>query len=108
MSNFELDQVFSFESKVTAPQQSSVEADPFPSVGADQATMHRALQAAGEAAYHWAIENDQINWSTNAAEILSCRADLITSGKRFASFMDAENLTSRYDAVMHTQSTNGP
>ena len=106
MSNFELDQVFSFESKVTAPQQSSVEADPFPSVGADQATMHRALQAAGEAAYHWAIENDQINWSTNAAEILSCRADLITSGKRFASFMDAENLTSRYDAVMHTQSTD--
>lgn len=115
LSNFELDQVFSFEGTVATPPQPTqsptrgpVAQEDFAMelLGADQATLNRALEAAGEAAYHWTISDDEIVWSSNASEILFCRADLISSGKRFAVFMDAENLTTRYDTVMRTQTTD--
>ncbi len=109
MSNIEVDQVFSFEGNAPAsplpilaqPVQST--SDQSLTIDADHATIRRALEAAGEAAYHWTIANDQISWSSNAGEILSCRSDSIATGKHFASFMDTENLTSRYDTVMRTQ-----
>lgn len=106
LSNIELDQVFSFEAHAPAVNQKVHVAPLLDSIGADQATMHRALEAAGQAAYHWTIADDEINWSSNAGEILSCRNDAISSGKRFAALMDPENLTSRYDTVMRTQTTD--
>ena len=106
MSNCELENAFSFESKADIAPQPAQHVPKIESSPADQSTMFRALQAAGEAAYHWTIADDQISWSSNATEILHCRVDLIASGKRFASFMDAENLTSRFDAVMRTPATD--
>ena len=106
MANNEHDQIFSFEASPTAANQKLHAAPLFEALGADHATMHLSLEAAGQAAYHWAIADDQITWSNNASEILLCRNDAICTGKRFASFMDAENLTSRYDTVMRTQTTD--
>lgn len=63
-----------------------------------------AVESAGLAAYHWTIESDEITWSENAADILGCDPRAIGSGRAFASFLDPDNFTSRYDAVMRTQS----
>ncbi len=68
--------------------------------------MQRAIEAVGEVTYHWNIENDEINWSPNAARILQCGVAEIASGRGFAAFLDAENFTSRFDTVMRTQNTD--
>jgi diguanylate cyclase (GGDEF)-like protein len=66
----------------------------------------RALKAAGEAAYHWSVATDLLSWSENASEILGCSKDYVCSGKRFASYLDADNLTSRYETVMRNQASD--
>ena len=62
-----------------------------------------ALKAAGEAAYRWIIETDEIIWSPNVAEVLGCPANFVSSGKRFASMLDIENVTTRYETVMNSK-----
>lgn len=62
--------------------------------------LQRAAQAAGLAAYHWDIASDSITWSGNAEAILGCDIAQLATGRRFAAFLDPENLVSRYDAVM--------
>lgn len=62
-----------------------------------------ALKAAGEAAYRWIIETDEIIWSPNVAEVLGCPANYVSSGKRFASMLDVENVTSRFETVMNSK-----
>src|SRR3954453_22902012 len=48
----------------------------------------RCVLAAGEAAYKWIIESDEIFWSANAREVLGCLADLPASGRAFAGMLD--------------------
>ncbi|WP_395685726.1 EAL domain-containing protein [Aestuariivirga sp.] len=76
--------------------------------GGDAATslMHRAAEAAGLAAYDWDIASDAISWSGNASAILGCDSSEITSGRRFASRLDPDNLTNRYDAVMQASTVD--
>jgi len=69
---------------------------------AEMERIRRAMEASGEAAYHWNIETDDIAWSANAGEILGCQPSQLVSGRSFAAFLDADNLTSRYDTVMRT------
>jgi diguanylate cyclase (GGDEF)-like protein len=103
LSNFEIDQVFSFENN-SGPSNPSEQPDVLSAPASpDQAAMTKALESAGEAAYHWSIGSDVIEWSANTGAIFGCSRETIGSGKRFASFMDTENLTSRFDAVMRTQ-----
>ncbi len=64
--------------------------------------VERAIAAAEEAAYHWVIETDRIAWSQNSAEVLGCNPANLGSGRTFASYLDADNFTSRYDTVMRT------
>ncbi|MGI9462520.1 MAG: EAL domain-containing protein [Aestuariivirgaceae bacterium] len=67
--------------------------------------IRRAVLAAGEAAYHWDIKSDKIVWSGNVKEIIpSTDDDQITTGRSYADLLDTENATSRYDAVMRSQS----
>ena len=62
-----------------------------------------ALKAAGEAAYRWIIETDELIWSPNVAEVLGCPASFVATGKRFASMLDVENVTTRYETVMNSK-----
>ncbi|MGH6819906.1 MAG: GGDEF domain-containing protein, partial [Methylocella sp.] len=64
--------------------------------------LRRAMEASGEAAYHWVIETDEIAWSANAGEIFGCNPQQLHSGRSFATFLDADNFTSRYDTVMRS------
>ena len=67
-----------------------------------------ALAAAGVAAYRWSIDDDVIIWSANAAAVLGREPDQVASGKSFATLLDLDSFTSRYDAVMGTgQVDNG-
>jgi diguanylate cyclase (GGDEF)-like protein len=68
--------------------------------------MHRAAEAAGLAAYDWDIATDTISWSGNASAVLGCDSADLTSGRRFASRLDPDNLTNRYDAVMQASSVD--
>lgn len=61
-----------------------------------------AVESAGLAAYHWLIDTDEINWSDNAAHVLGCDPRAIGTGRSYASFLDPDNFTSRYDSVMRT------
>jgi diguanylate cyclase (GGDEF)-like protein len=69
---------------------------------AELGRIRRAVEAAGEAAYHWLIETDDIVWSGNSADVLGCDPANLNSGRAFAAFLDADNFTSRYDTVMRT------
>ncbi|MBG1233652.1 GGDEF and EAL domain-containing protein [Aestuariivirga litoralis] len=62
-----------------------------------------ALKAAGEAAYRWIVETDEIIWSPNVAEVLGCPSSFVSTGKRFASLLDVENVTTRYETVMNSK-----
>jgi diguanylate cyclase (GGDEF)-like protein len=98
LSDMHGDQVFSFEEGAVA----------IPALTPTRSVDTRlALFAAGEAAYHWSVATDALNWSENVAQVLGCPASDVTSGKRFASLLDIDNLTSRYETVMRSQASDG-
>ena len=66
-----------------------------------------ALDAAGLAAYRWTIATDELVWSPNAAEVLGVDAAQVNTGRIFASFLDPDNLTSRYETVMRSGAADG-
>lgn len=68
--------------------------------------MHLAGVAAGLAAYHWTIETDAIVWSANASDIFDVDPQALATGRAFASFLDPDNFTSRYDTVMRSTVTD--
>ena len=72
-------------------------------VPANDEDLRQALKAAGEAAYRWNIETDEILWSTNAPEVLGSSIPAISTGKLFASLLDIENVTTRYETVMNSK-----
>ena len=41
----------------------------------------RAVISAGEAAYHWIIETDEISWSANSADVLGCDLAALAAGE---------------------------
>ncbi len=61
-----------------------------------------AIEASGLATYHWTIESDEIVWSENAVEILGSDPRGYSTGRGFASLLDPDNFTSRYDTVMRS------
>ncbi len=68
--------------------------------GGQDGLLQDAARAAGLAAYRWDVASDSLSWSGKAVAILCCDLALVPSGRRFAAFLDPENLTSRYGAVM--------
>mgnify|MGYP002382178868 FL=1 len=62
--------------------------------------MCRAMMAADQVSYHWSIATDEIVWSANVELVLGLKPDSIATGRRFATFLDGNNFTSRYDTVM--------
>ncbi len=69
----------------------------------DIAGQNKAQDAAAAVTYHWHIPTDRISWSGNAPSLLGVSPDCISTGKAFASLLDNQNFTSRYDAVMRTK-----
>jgi diguanylate cyclase (GGDEF)-like protein len=72
----------------------------------DDESTRISVMAAGLAAYRWDIATDHLAWSADTPQVLRRHADTISTGKRFASLLDPENLTSRYDTVMNGASSD--
>jgi diguanylate cyclase (GGDEF)-like protein len=105
VSESAIENMFNFE--VAEPQPLAPEAAAQVAVEARQlADTLSALRAADQAAYQWNIETDEIVWTENIADILGCPADAVSTAKRFAALLDQENLSTRYDMVMNSQSTD--
>jgi diguanylate cyclase (GGDEF)-like protein len=68
--------------------------------------MRRSIEAVGEATYHWILETDEIRWSPNIKSVLECESDAAGSGRAYASLLDSDNITSRYDTVMRSHATD--
>ena len=94
-----LSELFSFEQLVQASDTN----EPISALKSIAEDVHQALVAAGEAAYKWTINSDEIAWSENTSEILGCSPTRIKSGKLFASLLDVDNFTTRYEAVMNSK-----
>lgn len=62
----------------------------------------------GAATYLWDIASDRLSWSKGAAELLGVRSlSEISTGRRFAQWIDPAGPTGRYDAVFMGTDTGG-
>ncbi len=95
-----LGELFSFEQLAQADQNPVAETAKLPSPD----DIQRAIKSASEATYKWIIVSDEISWSENTSEILGCPISAVRSGKLFASLLDADNFTTRYETVMNSKS----
>ena len=68
--------------------------------------IQRAVEAVGEATYHWVTETDDIQWSPNMEAVLECKLESAGSGRAYANLLDGDNITSRYDTVMRSHATD--
>ena len=68
--------------------------------------IQRAVEAVGEATYHWVTETDDIQWSPNMEVVLGCKLEAAGSGRAYANLLDGDNITSRYDTVMRSHATD--
>lgn len=79
----------------------------FPMTSLDAESTCLAIASAGVAAYRWHIGQDLLEWNAEASKVLKRPMELLTSGRYFASLLDPDNLTSRYDAVMNSVPQDG-
>jgi diguanylate cyclase (GGDEF)-like protein len=68
----------------------------------DARRMAQALAGAGQVSYHWDIASDRLTWSGNLKEVLGLTEHQLATGKHFATYLDSENFTSRYDTVLRS------
>jgi diguanylate cyclase (GGDEF)-like protein len=73
---------------------------------ADDTRLRAAVEASGLATYHWTIESDEIIWSSNANDVLGSDPRGYSTGRGFASCLDPDNFTSRYDTVMRNSASD--
>jgi diguanylate cyclase (GGDEF)-like protein len=102
--------VFSFESGgapvAAKPPEEAADARPQAADADMLAKIRRAVEAVGEVTYHWVIDTDVIQWSPNMEKVLECKPERAASGRIFASLLDDDNFTSRYDTVMRSHAND--
>jgi diguanylate cyclase (GGDEF)-like protein len=103
--------LFSFEAEPPVDAQTDVHVEPLDplsrEIGTDDLNrMRRSIEAVGEATYHWTLGTDDIRWSPNIKAVLECEAEAASSGRAYASLLDSDNITSRYDTVMRSHAAD--
>ena len=69
--------------------------------------VENSLNAAGAVVYHWNIANDLIEWAGDTTHIFpEVDAQLLETGRGYASLLDPDNFTSRFETVMRTKQTD--
>ena len=102
---------FSFRTEeLTGPQAAPAESPVAHFTPVSDATVlqniQRAVEAVGEATYHWITETDVIAWSPNMETVIGCKPDAAASGRAYANLLDGDNITSRYDTVMRSHAVD--
>lgn len=64
------------------------------------------LHSAGAVAYRWDVTTDELSWGNNVEQVLGLPPYKLATGKHFASYLESENLTSRFDAVVNSKSAD--
>lgn len=65
--------------------------------------MRQVLKSVEHAIYEWNISEDTLQWSGNIHDLLPVPdLSLLGTGRGYASFLDSDNLTNRYEAVMNS------
>jgi diguanylate cyclase (GGDEF)-like protein len=64
--------------------------------------LERSLTASNTIGYKWDVTTDELSWTGNVSEVLSLNAVELATGKQFAAFLDPENITTRFDAVVNS------
>ena len=90
---------FSFEAQTGQEAVLEIAQRSMPAAASDE-QLRLAIEASGLATYHWNIESDEIVWSSNAIDVLDSDPRGYSNGRGFATFLDPDNFTSRYDTVM--------
>ena len=93
---------FNFHDNRSLLPQSPLPQSPLPQSNVGTLDLTLALGAAGEAAYQWDVASDKMGWSDNATEVLGCTASSLATGRDFANLLDTDNLTTRYETVLHS------
>ncbi len=99
MTNMNQEQGFSLEQPETSVAIPNTTWQPYVT-GPD---IELSVNASAIAAYRWDIATDSLVWSQNASEVLDCNTAELNTGKSFSTFLDSDNMTSRFDAVMNSQ-----
>jgi diguanylate cyclase (GGDEF)-like protein len=95
------EQGFRFEQ--ASPDAGAHGAPESPAVAFSGTDMERSLNASSIVSYAWDITTDRLSWSGNASAILTCPTAQVSTGKSFAMFLDGDNMTTRFDAVMNSK-----
>ncbi len=90
---------FSFETMTGQEAVLEITQQSMPPAASDD-QLRMAVEASGIATYHWNIDSDTITWSSNAIDVLGSDPRGFATGRGFASYLDPDNFTSRYDTVM--------
>lgn len=85
-----------------AEMQDAGAADLLPPQQQDFASICMAIASAGEASYRWSIPDDTLAWSPMADLVLNRPLESLAAGRRFATLLDPDNLTSRYDTIFNS------
>ncbi len=105
------DSVFTFDD-ITRPKAAEPVIEVAAQVGSPDSDnevlqrMRRSLEAIDAVTYHWVIETDEIRWSTNMQTVMGCPVSAAGSGRAYASLLDVDNMTSRYDTVMRSHAND--
>jgi len=70
----------------------------------DLKLMRQSITAVGAATYHWSIETDTIVWHGDTAQVFNnVDPTKLADGRSYASLLDPENFTSRFETVMRNK-----
>ncbi len=69
--------------------------------------MRQVLKSVENAIYEWNIDDDTLHWGENVGDLLPVPdLNLLNTGRGYASFLDTDNLTNRYETVMNSGQTD--
>ncbi len=70
-------------------------------------TLRKALDAISAVAYHWDIKSDEIVWIGKFDSVFDkVLRENINSGRDYAALLDPDNVTSRFETVMRTRTSD--
>ncbi len=77
-------------------------------VNAEFDRVTRSISAVESATYHWDIETDEIIWNGDTSLVFShVDPEKFANGRAYASLLDPDNFTSRFETVMRNNHNDG-
>ena len=96
------------EQQVSPSPDSDYQVQPAGLNGPELERMTRSILAVEAATYHWNIETDEIVWHGDTDKVFShVDPQKFANGRAYASLLDPDNFTSRFETVMRNNHNDG-